>query len=83
MNEVKIKAYGILELSKKQYLLIQRVGLLLIGLALFISQKYDFSASEDIFVKYIGPVCLVVIFLELGEIFFMLRAFRKKEISGD
>ncbi len=83
MSEVKINAYGLLELSRKQYLTIQTVVFLVVGLVLFVSWKYDFAASEELFIKYIGRVFLVVLVLELGELVYMLNLFRRKSLRRE
>lgn len=90
MNPIKVKAYGLIELTKKQYIIIQSFVLILIVLWFLSALLIDFSSLSinnfrvfrytaaflDSFIV-IGIIAL----LEAAETFFMLRAFYKKEKS--
>ena len=90
MNPVKVKAYGLIGLTKKQYIIIQTFVFIFIVLWFVCALFIDFSSLSinnfrifrytavflDSFIV-IGVIAL----LEAAETFFMLRAFNKKEKS--
>ena len=76
MNQVKVKAYGLVNFTKKQYTIAQVIGFGILVLLFSLSFFYDFDkfmlGNAKIFI-------LVVTFLECVETFFMYKKFRKKE----
>lgn len=79
MEPVKVKAYGILELTKKQYLTIQAIGFSLM-IVLFVGSF--FITLKRFPVDTIRLIIGGVVILEIAETYFMMRAFRRKEASA-
>lgn len=76
MNQVKVKAYGLIDFTKKQYIIIQLIGFGILGFLFLLSFLYDL----DRFLFGNAKVVLVVIiFLECIETFFMYKKFKEKE----
>ncbi|NVJ51264.1 MAG: hypothetical protein HWE13_09270 [Gammaproteobacteria bacterium] len=78
MPPITVKAYGILELTKKQYLAIQAFGFCFLFIFVFWFHFSGFNNSEIRLVRYLGYVAWGVIILEVVETWFMLRRFRTK-----
>ncbi len=78
MDEIKVKAYGLFNLSKKQYLVTQIVVYTILLLAFIVSLTNDFSSSEYIFLKYLGVGSVVIMILEGIETWVMLKKFNNK-----
>ena len=84
MNEIKVKAYGLVNLTKRQYLIMQGIVFAILIAILTVSYVSNFSASENIVIRYLGVVSGIAMALELLETVFMLRKFGNKarELSG-
>ncbi len=88
MQEVKVKAYGLVNFTKKQYLITQTIGFFVLLTLFLVAIKYDFASSDDIILKYATTGIIVIFVLEIFETAFMLMKFKKAEqsagqISGD
>ena len=79
MQVIKVKAYGIVELSKPQYLMIQLIGLVLLLGLLAAFYYFNMVASDDIIFGNLDLVVYVIVLLEAVETVFMLRKFKQKE----
>lgn len=77
-SEVKVKAYGLIMLTKKQYLAIQSAVFVILALCVAVSQWYDLSASDEFILKHFRTLCIIIFVLEFLEVLFMLNAFKKK-----
>lgn len=81
MNEVKVKAYGLINFTKKQYLIVQSLGFLLLIVLLLLSIKYDTASSEDSLLKYATIGIAIILILEVIETAVMLRKFKMAEVK--
>ncbi len=76
MSEITVKAYGLVKLTKKPYIITQTIVFVLIVCIFIISLLIDLDrymlGNAQLFI-------LVIAVLEAAETFFMLRAFRRKE----
>jgi hypothetical protein len=78
MNEIKVKSYGLINFTKRQYVILQVVVFTLLVLIFLGSYLYDYAASGHFMIKHARVGSIIVIVLEIFEIFFMLRKFNKK-----
>lgn len=78
MNEIKIKAYGLVNITKKQYIITQTIIFIVLIAAFAVTFIYDFSASEDLYLKYLRSASAIIFVLEVLEAFFMLKKFKSK-----
>lgn len=78
MNDIKVKAFGLIYLTKRQYLLIQGLVLLSLFIALSISLVFGFPTSESFILRNLGIGSLIIIVLEIIEAIFMLKKFKDK-----
>jgi purine-cytosine permease-like protein len=76
MIPVKVKAYGLINFTKKQYIIVQSVVFGIIILVFLLSFFYDF---DKFMFGYAKSIILVIAFLELIETFFMFKKFREKK----
>lgn len=80
MKQITVKAYGLINVTKKQYIITQGIVFTILLILLFVSFVYDIDAymlgNATIFVS-------IIILLECIETFFMFKQFRKKEIQGN
>lgn len=78
MKPIKVKAYGLLNFTKKQYIITQSIVFLSLLLLLLLSFLFNldrfFLGNAKIFI-------LVIAFLESIETFFMFKKFREKETT--
>jgi len=76
MNPVKVKAYGLINFTKKQYSITQQYVFGILILVFVLSFFYDFDklmfGNAKVFI-------LVIAFLESIETFFMFKKFKEKE----
>ena len=77
MSDKKIKAYGLINFTKRQYIVTQVIVFSLLAIILFVSYLYAFSSSENIVIKYTAVICVVVLTLEVFETVVMLKKFNE------
>lgn len=78
MNEIKVKAYGLVNFTKRQYLITQGIVFAILIAIFTLSFVSDLSASENIVLRYLGVGSVIAMALELLETMFMLRRFTIK-----
>jgi len=76
MEKVKVKAYGIIHFTKKQYIITQLLGFSFLFVLLLLSSFLNLDkatlGNAKIFL-------IIIIILECIETFFMFRKFKQKE----
>jgi len=78
MSEIKVNAYGIMNFTKRQYLITQTIVFAVLIAVLIVSYVNDYPSSDNILVKYLAVGSLIIMALEVVETFFMLRKFNDK-----
>ncbi len=76
MDPIKVNAYGLIEITKKQYIIVQIVVLVILALIFWLSNIFNL---DQFLFGNAKITILVVLFLEFIEAFFMYRKFREKE----
>lgn len=76
MSQTTIKSYGLINFTKKQYIIVQAVVFASL-LALFVT-AFFIDLDYYLFGNAIAVISIVA-FLEVLETFFMLRKFKQKE----
>lgn len=76
MTPIKVKAYGLINFTKKQYIIIQAVVFFIIIWVFLLSFFYDF---DKLMFGHAKIIILVIAFLEFIETFFMFKKFREKQ----
>jgi len=76
MTPIKVKAYGLINFTKKQYVVTQVVVFAIIVVLFVLSSYYDFDKFAFGNAK---AVILLTAFAEVVETFFVLKSFRSKE----
>jgi len=88
MNDVKVKAYGLVSLRKKTYITIQIIGAILLVAGLIISLVFNTNQSSSAYMNYLYAngymrylfwICIGTLVLEFFETYFMLRKYKKLE----
>mgnify|MGYP001563859064 CR=1 FL=1 len=77
MKPIKVKAFGLINFTKKQYIITQVIVFALIAVLFVLSLIYDFDKFVFGNAK---AVILLITFLETMETFFMIKKFRSKEL---
>ena len=78
INPIKVKAYGLINFTKKQYTITQTIVFVFLVVLFLLSFLYDFNA----FIFGNARILILgVAFLESIETFFMFKKFREKEIN--
>lgn len=75
MKPTKVKAYGLINFTKKQYIITQVIVFSLIVMLFILSSIYDFDKYAFGNAK---AVILLATLLEIIETFLMLKKFRAK-----
>lgn len=78
MSDIKVKAYGLVELTKKQYLIIQVIGFSILIACFATSIFVDFSNSEGL-LRYMREGSLLILVLEIFETAYMFKKFKTAE----
>lgn len=76
MSSIKVKAYGLINFTKKQYVITQIVVFVILASVFSLSFFYDFNRFMF---GYAKVFILVIAFLECLEVFFMFKRFGEKE----
>ena len=76
MEEIKVKIYGLINITKKQYIITQTIVFSLLVILLILSLFYN--TSEVIFGIKQTIICIVVV-LEIIETLFVFKKFKEKE----
>jgi len=76
MPPIKVKAYGLILFTKRQYIITQLIVLLIIVALFVVSSIYDLDKFAFGNAK---AVISLATLLEFIETFFMLKKFREKE----
>ncbi|WP_455216766.1 hypothetical protein [Kaarinaea lacus] len=79
MQDIKVKVYGIIDLTRNQYLMIQFIGLIILLLLLAAYFYFDLGLSEEFIFRHIDTFCYTIIVLEIVETFFVLKKFQQKK----
>jgi len=76
MNPIKVKAYGLFSITKKQYTILQTVVFGILAVAFLLTFFYDLGplVSDRAWI-YVG----IVAFLEVIEAVLMFKKFKEKE----
>ena len=78
MDKIRVKAYGLFNLTKKQYLVTQAIVYVILLTAFSLSQIFNFSSSNNIVLRYLGIGSVVIMVLEGLETWIMLKKFNQK-----
>ena len=78
MNEIKVKVYGLVDFTKRQYLITQGIIFAILIILFVWSYTSDFSTSEYAVLRYLDVGSAVILILELFETVFMLKKFSSK-----
>jgi hypothetical protein len=78
MSEIKVNAYGIINFTKRQYLITQAIVFALLMAVVMVSYVNDYPSSDDILLKYLTLGSLIIMALEIIETLFMLKKFKDK-----
>ncbi|MDH5434317.1 MAG: hypothetical protein OEY19_10265 [Gammaproteobacteria bacterium] len=81
MSEIKVKAYGFIQLTEKQYVTIQTIGMILIAIGFMFSLFADLSDAESVWLRYLTEIILAVFVLELIESYYIMKLFKKKKLE--
>lgn len=76
MEEIKVKCYGLIDFTKKDYFTLQFFGFTFLILMFILSFFYDL---DDFMFGHAKILIIICMFLETLETFFMYRKFREKE----
>ena len=79
MEPIKVKAYGLVNFTKKKYLTVQTLAFIGVIILFAISMMYDLSESRNIVTRNLKVLSIVFFFLEIIETVVMLRKFKAKE----
>lgn len=79
MSQIKVKAYGLIEFTKKQYFITQAVVFTVLFVCLYFTLGAYLNNTNNIFWEfaYIGTAIILV--LELLETLYMMIKFKKAE----
>ena len=83
MEEIKIKAYGLVHFTKKQYTITQGIVFTTLIAALVIFFVFDLSKSANIVLRNLHLVSIVIIILESIETYLMLKKFKETERTAE
>ena len=75
MSHKRVKAYGLINFTKPQYIVSQIIAFTLIALIFFASYFYGYSSSESMIIRNMWVICIVVFILELFETLCVLKKF--------
>jgi hypothetical protein len=75
---IKIKAYWLIEFTKKQYLITQTIVFIVLWFLFILTSMYEF---ENLLFWYSRLTVVITIVLECIETFFMMKKFWEKEKS--
>ena len=82
MNDVKLKIYGFLSLSKSQYLLIQTCVFFVLLVLFIFGKTAGQLAAEGSLQCYLDELALIVAILEVFETFIIFKKFKKAATVG-
>jgi len=76
MKELKIKIYGLIDCTKKQYLIFQIIVFSILSLLFIFTFFYD---MDKFLFGYARIIILITAFFEFIETYYILKKFNKKE----
>jgi len=82
MTNVKVKAYGIINFTRQQYLITQSIVFCILIACFATSMFLDFSNSDHVMLRYLREISIVIIILEIFESIYMFKKFKRVEADS-
>lgn len=79
MEKIKVKAYGLINFTKEQYLTTQTVVFAIIFIIIISYYILDLSNHTNFFISKLHLFFLLILVLEIAETLIMLQKFKEKE----
>ncbi len=82
MSQIKVKAYGLVPFTKKQYLIMQAIVFGILFVCLYFALRSYFNNADNILWTYAYIGIAIIIFLEILETLYMMIKFKKAETQA-